>query len=60
MKKLVLLSITVFTTLSLLTACGENDGTANASEVATPDATTEVTTDSTTNATDVVADTTKN
>ena len=34
MKKLVLLSVTFFTTISLLTACGEK-GTANATDDAT-------------------------
>lgn len=60
MKKLSLLSITFFITLSLLSSCGDKSGTTNASEVATPEATTEVSADSTVNATDVVADTTKN
>lgn len=58
MKKLVLISIAFFTTLSLLTACGEK-GTGNATEVATPEATQEVTLDSTSNATEVVEDSTK-
>jgi len=54
MKKLFLISLTIFTTISILTACGEK-GTGNATEVATPEATS---VESTTNATDVVKDTT--
>ena len=59
MKKLVLLSFAVLTTVSLLTACG-GSATENATENATPTATTEATVESTDNATEVVvADTTK-
>jgi hypothetical protein len=58
MKKLVLLSVVFFTTISLLTSCGEK-GTGNATEDATADST-KVVVDSTLNSTDVVADTTKN
>jgi predicted small lipoprotein YifL len=43
MKKLFLISLTLFTTISLLTACGEK-GTGNATEDATPEATVEATT----------------
>jgi hypothetical protein len=50
MKKLFLISLTIFTTISLMTSCGEK-GTGNA----TPEATA---VESTTNATDVVKDTT--
>jgi uncharacterized lipoprotein YajG len=55
MKKLVLVCLTVLTTISLLTSCGEKTATENA----TPNATTEEVAESTVNATDVVADTTK-
>jgi len=59
MKKLVLLSVAIFTTVSLLTSCGEKS-TGNATENATPTATPEATVDATVNATDVVeSDTTK-
>jgi hypothetical protein len=50
MKKLFLISLTIFTTILLMASCGEN-GTGNA----TPEATA---VESTTNATDVVKDTT--
>ena len=50
MKKLFLISLTIFTTVSLMTSCGEK-GTGNA----TPEATA---VESTTNATEVVKDTT--
>jgi len=56
MKNLVLACFTVFTTISLMTSCGEKTATENATPNATPD----VVADSTVNATDVVkADTTK-
>ena len=59
MKKLVLFSFAVLSTLSILTSCG-GSATENATENATPTATPEVTVESTDNATDeVVADTTK-
>jgi len=60
MKKLVLVCLTILTTISLMTSCGEKTATQNATEVATPNATTEEVAESTVNATDVVADTTKN
>ncbi len=53
MKKLVLVCLTILTTISLMTSCGEKTATENA----TPNATT---VESTTNATEEVADTTKN
>ena len=59
MKKLVLVCLTVLTTISLMTSCGEKTATQNATEVATPNATTVEVAESTVNATDVVADTTK-
>lgn len=52
MKKLFLISLTLFTTISLLTACGEK-GTGNATE----DARTEATFDATSEATTDVKDT---
>jgi predicted small lipoprotein YifL len=55
MKKLFLFSLAIFTTISLMTSCGEK-GTGNATEDATKDAT--VVVDSTANATEVVKDTT--
>ena len=42
MKKLFLISLTIFTTISLMTSCGEN-GTGNATANATPEATVEAT-----------------
>ena len=48
MKNLLLISISIFTTVTLMSACGEN-GTGNATE--------NVVVDSTQNATDVVKDT---
>ena len=51
MKKLVLLSVVFFTTISLLTSCGEK-GTGNATEEATKECC-----DSTKNCTTNVADT---
>jgi hypothetical protein len=57
MKKLVLVCLTILTTISLMTSCGEKTSTENA----TPNATTEAVADSTVNATsEEVADTTKN
>jgi hypothetical protein len=53
MKKLFLISLTIFTTISLMTSCGEN-GTGNATANATANATPEATVD----ATAVVKDTT--
>jgi hypothetical protein len=47
MKKLILLSLSLLTTLSLITSCGENTATTNATENATVEATTEATIDST-------------
>jgi len=38
MKKLFLISLTIFTTISLITSCGEK-GTGNATADATPEAT---------------------
>lgn len=52
MKKLLSISIAIFTTVILMSACGEN-GTGNATENATEN----VVVDSTQNATDVVKDT---
>jgi predicted small lipoprotein YifL len=57
MKKLLILSLSFFTTISLLTACGEK-GTGNATEDATADST-KVVVDSTSNATEVADTTTK-
>jgi uncharacterized lipoprotein YajG len=53
MKKLFLISLTLLTTISLMTSCGENSATENA----TPNAT-ELVNDSTSNATEVVKDST--
>jgi uncharacterized lipoprotein YajG len=52
MKKLVLVCLTILTTISLMTSCGEKTSTENA----TPNATETV--DSTANATEEVKDTT--
>jgi hypothetical protein len=52
MKKLVLVCLTILTTISLMTSCGEKTSTENA----TPNATEVV--DSTANATEAVKDTT--
>jgi ABC-type phosphate/phosphonate transport system substrate-binding protein len=54
MKKLVLLSLSFLTTLSLITSCGEKTATENA----TVNATTEAVIDSTENATTNTVDTT--
>jgi ABC-type phosphate/phosphonate transport system substrate-binding protein len=54
MKKLVLLSLSFLTTLSLITSCGEKTSTENA----TVNATTDVVVDSTENATTNTVDTT--
>ena len=56
MKKLVLVCLTVLTTISLMTSCGEKTATENA----TPNATTEEVAESTVNATEEVDNTTKN
>ena len=68
MQKLILLSIVLFTTITLMTACGENGNgaTTEATTEATTKATTEVSTDEVTNVSDstlttteVVSETTK-
>jgi hypothetical protein len=43
MKKLFLISLTIFTTILLIASCGEN-GTGNATANATPEATVDATT----------------
>jgi uncharacterized lipoprotein YajG len=53
MKNLVLVCLTILTTISLMTSCGENTATDNA----TPNAT-EVVKDSTSNAAEVLKDST--
>jgi len=53
MKKLVLISLSFLTSISLMTSCGESSATGNA----TPNAT-ELVKDSTSNATEVVKDST--
>ncbi len=54
MKKLFLISLTLLTTISLMTSCGEKSATENA----TPNATECATTNATTNATENVKDST--
>lgn len=56
MKKLILFSISIFTTITLMTACGEN-GNGTTTEVSTEELTN--VSDSLTT-TEVVSDTTKN
>jgi uncharacterized lipoprotein YajG len=54
MKKLFLISLTLLTTISLMTSCGEKSATENA----TPNATECATDSATTNATETVKDST--
>ena len=54
MKKLVLISLSFLTSISLMTSCGENSATENA----TPNATECATDSATTNATETVKDST--
>lgn len=54
MKKLFLISLTLLTTISLMTSCGEKSATENA----TPNATECATDSTTTNATETVKDST--
>jgi hypothetical protein len=56
MQKLILLSIAIFTTITLMTACGEN-GNGATTEVSTEEVTN--VSDSTLTTTEVVSDTTK-
>jgi hypothetical protein len=56
MQKLILLSIAIFTTITLMTACGEN-GNGATTEVSTDEVTN--VSDSTLTTTEVVSDTTK-
>ena len=56
MQKLILLSIVIFTTITLMTACGEN-GNGATTEVSTEEVTN--VSDSTLTTTEVVSDTTK-
>ena len=60
MQKLILLSIAIFTTITLMTACGEN-GNGATTETTTEVSTDEVTnvSDSTLTTTEVVSETTK-
>ena len=60
MQKLILLSIAIFTTITLMTACGEN-GTGSTTETTTEVSSQDVTnvSDSTLTTTEVVSDTTK-
>ena len=58
MKKLVLLSLSFLTSLTLMTSCGERNATDNATENATIEATADVTVDATENATTKTVDTT--
>lgn len=57
MKKIFLISLSLLTTLTLITSCGEKAATCNATENCTENATTEVTVDSTENATTNEVDT---
>jgi hypothetical protein len=56
MQKLILLSIAIFTTITLMTACGEN-GNGATTEVSTEEVTN--VSDSTLTTSEVVSDTTK-
>jgi hypothetical protein len=56
MKKLVLVCLTILTTISLMTSCGEKTATENATSNASKNATEVV--DSTSNATEEVKDST--
>jgi hypothetical protein len=56
MQKLIILSIVLFTTITLMTACGEN-GNGATTEVSTEEVTN--VSDSTLTTTEVVSDTTK-
>jgi hypothetical protein len=56
MQKLILLSIAIFTTITLMTACGEN-GNGTTTEVSSQDVTN--VSDSTLTTSEVVSDTTK-
>jgi hypothetical protein len=56
MQKLILLSIAIFTTITLMTACGEN-GNGTTTEVSTEEVTN--VSDSTLTTSEVVSDTTK-
>lgn len=56
MQKLILFSIAIFTTITLMTACGEN-GNGATTEVSTEEVTN--VSDSTLTTTEVVSDTTK-
>jgi hypothetical protein len=56
MQKLIILSIVLFTTITLMTACGEN-GNGPTTEVSTKEVTN--VSDSTLTTTEVVSDTTK-
>jgi hypothetical protein len=60
MQKLILLSIVIFTTITLMTACGEN-GNGSTTETTTEVSSQDVTnvSDSTLTTTEVVSDTTK-
>ena len=60
MQKLILLSIAIFTTITLMTACGEN-GNGSTTETTTEVSSQDVThvSDSTLTTTEVVSDTTK-
>jgi hypothetical protein len=60
MQKLIILSIVLFTTITLMTACGEN-GNGSTTEATTEVSTDEVTnvSDSTLTTTEVVSETTK-
>lgn len=52
MKKLFLISLTLLTTISLMTSCGEKSATENATSNATECATTNATTNATENVKD--------
>ena len=60
MQKLILLSIAIFTTITLMTACGEN-GNGSTTDASTEVSSEDVTnvSDSTLTTTEVVSDTTK-
>jgi hypothetical protein len=58
MKKLFLISLTLLTTISLMTSCGEKSATENATDSATPNATECATNCATPNATETVKDST--
>lgn len=55
MKKIFLISLSLLTTLTLITSCGEKSATTNATENATIEATVDSTENATTNEVDTIA-----